>query len=141
MQYNLKELITKTKPQNISQTTWVEYVQSGDRKAHWQMNRDKTMVASIVMPIGILALGDVIKDFLMHPHVPNSTDITLLVGGILCLVLAYSIVTIIDRMEELRKLRKLEEQENLEDTINRLIEKKMEMTINAQEKERRKPES
>lgn len=121
MKREYKELFHLRKPKSTPKKIWSQYVKSGDRKAHWRLNRDKTLLSGVIITVSGTSLVNAVLDLLKNPHPLTMIDFYQISGGLFGLLLAFVIVHIIDRAEELRQLRKKREQEELRQAIHEIL--------------------
>lgn len=121
MEYKLRDLLSYDKPSFIKSLTWNNYVKTGDREAHWRLNRDKTLLSGVLITVSGTSMMNAILDLMKNPHPLTILDFYQISGGLLGLLLAYIIVHIIDRAEELRQLRRMEEENQLREMIHEEI--------------------
>lgn len=120
-EYN--DLFHLRKPTCISDVIWSEYERSGDRKAYWRLNRDKTLLSGVLITVSGTSMMNAVLDLMKNPHPLTMLDFYQISGGLFGLLLAFVIVHIIDRAEELRQLRKKKEEEKIQQIIEETLQK------------------
>ena len=124
-----KENFTRGKPTDTSEEVWIKYKKTGEQKAFYRMNLEKTVISAALITVSITSMMNGIFDILKNPHPFTIIDLYQITGGIIGFLITILIIFLIDRAEELRRLRKKEKEEELNQLIheqfNLLQEKEM----------------
>lgn len=103
-------ILRKGKPDDISDETWNEYVNTKEKRMFWRLNSTKTLMVTISVTFGLnLILNETLDMFLHNPH-NHSIDatVTTITIGIICILVAFVTVFVIDKAEEYKRLKQRE---------------------------------